>query len=111
MDRQPAQYDVIVYETPSGKEPYRKWIQTLKDLRARSLIRLGVTRMMGGYLGDVRFFGRDIIEKRFFIGPGYRVYFGIDGRKIILLGGGDKSTQSRDIPKMQTRWDDYQRRK
>jgi putative addiction module killer protein len=76
---------------------YTKWLKKLKDQRARSLIFNRTKRLAQGNPGDNRFFG-DISELRINHGPGYRVYFKDTGKEIIiLLCGGDKSTQQADI--------------
>ena len=65
--------------------------------------------MEEGNLGDVRGVGEGVLERRVDFGPGYRIYFGWDGpRLIILLGGGDKSTQRSDIDRARERWHEYQ---
>jgi putative addiction module killer protein len=67
--------------------------------------------MRAGNLGDVRSVGNGVLERRVWLGPGYRIYFTWDGPKlIILLGGGDKSDQRDDITRAQERWLDYQNR-
>jgi putative addiction module killer protein len=60
-----------------------------------------------GNLGDCEPVGEGVSELRIDIGPGYRVYFGEDGDDVILLGGGDKSTQAADIKSAKERWRDY----
>ena len=76
---------------------YKKWIDGLKDRRARYRINARITRLENGNPGDCRFLG-DISEMRIDYGPGYRVYFKDTGKEIvILLCGGDKSTQQDDI--------------
>jgi putative addiction module killer protein len=86
------------------KEIYRssvfdKWLKKLKDLTGKALIRQRIDRLAEGNPGDNRFLG-DISELRIDYGPGYRVYFKDTGKEIvILLCGGDKSTQQADIAK------------
>lgn len=76
---------------------FREWHEGLRDRRAASKIALRVARVEAGLLGDVKFFG-GIGELRVDYGPGYRVYFTRQGAVlIILLCGGDKSSQARDI--------------
>jgi len=67
---------------------------------------LGKIAECGSY-GDCQPVGEGVYELRFDFGPGYRVYFGIDGSEIILLGGGDKDNQVADIKKAKACWDDY----
>jgi putative addiction module killer protein len=60
-----------------------------------------------GNFGDCRPVGDGVHELRFHLGPGYRIYFGEDGDKVILLGGGEKPTQDADIKTVKRRWSDY----
>ncbi|MFJ4251267.1 type II toxin-antitoxin system RelE/ParE family toxin [Pseudomonas sp. NPDC089741] len=74
------------------------WLSKLADTRARVRIQARIDRMADGNLGDVKSIGEGIVEARVDYGPGYRVYFMQQGRQlIILLCGGDKSSQPRDI--------------
>jgi len=77
---------------------YAKWLDGLRDLRARARIQVRVERLIEGNPGDVRPVGGGVSELRIDYGPGYRVYFIRRGSHIIvLLAGGDKNTQARDI--------------
>jgi putative addiction module killer protein len=77
---------------------FAKWIDGLRDLRARARIQARIERLATGNPGDVRPVGEGVSELRLDYGPGYRVYYKKRGRGlIILLAGGDKSTQARDI--------------
>jgi len=79
-------------------EPYRKWIDGLRDVRGRGRILARVERFAAGHPGDVRPVGEGVSELRIACGPGYRVYFTRrEGMIIILLAGGDKKSQNRDI--------------
>lgn len=79
-------------------EAFRKWRVRLKDERARALIASRLDRLAFGHAGDVEPVGHGISELRIHYGPGYRVYFQRRGDTIIvLLCGGDKSTQAKDI--------------
>ncbi|WP_252177702.1 type II toxin-antitoxin system RelE/ParE family toxin [Endozoicomonas sp. 4G] len=79
-------------------ETYRKWERKLKNARAKAIIAARVFRLANGLPGDVAPVGQGISELRVHYGPGYRVYFRQQGNEIILLlCGGDKSTQSKDI--------------
>jgi putative addiction module killer protein len=66
-----------------------------------------LNRVMEGNFGDCAAVGEGVYELRFKLGPGYRIYFGEDGDQVILLGGGDKGTQERDIRVAKERWSDY----
>lgn len=79
-------------------ETFRKWERKLKDQKAKALIAARILRVANGLLGDVSSVGEGVSELRIHYGPGYRVYFRRRGEEIvILLCGGDKSTQEQDI--------------
>ena len=79
---------------------FDKWMNSLKDLRGKITIARRIERMRNGNLGDVKSVGDGISELRITVGPAYRVYFTkLDNRLIVLLVGGDKSTQSKEIKK------------
>ena len=83
-------------------ETYKKWFKTLRDRRARARIDIRIKRISLGNLGDVKSVGKGVFELRIDYGPGYRVYFVERNRiRIILLAGGKKSTQKKDIKKAQ----------
>ena len=95
------------YHNAAGKAPFRAWIAKLDGtVRARINVRIRKIAEFGSY-GDCEPVGEGVYELKFDFGPGYRVYFGIDGSEIILLGGGDKDTQVGDINKAKTCWEDY----
>ena len=79
---------------------FSKWLLKLKDIKGRVAIARRVERMKTGNFGDVKSLGDHVSELRVMTGPGYRVYFTqLDGEIIVLIVGGDKSTQSKDIAK------------
>jgi putative addiction module killer protein len=96
------------YLTATGKSPFREWLTREVDgsIRGRVNARLRRIEENGNY-GDCEPVGEGVFELKFDIGPGYRVYFGIDRDEIILLGGGDKGSQTSDINKAQECWCDY----
>ena len=79
-------------------EIFAKWLDGLHDIRARARILVRIERLAAGNPGDVKPVGGGVSELRIDYGPGYRVYYKKYGQKVvILLAGGDKSTQSKDI--------------
>jgi putative addiction module killer protein len=78
----------------------------IRDVRNRINVRIRRIGISGNY-GDCEPVGKGVYELRYDFGPGYRVYFGIEGDSIILLLGGDKATQDADIIKAQNYWEDH----
>ena len=79
-------------------ESFAKWIDGLRDLRARALVQARIERLALGLVGDVKPVGEGVSELRIDSGPGYRVYFKKRGKLlIVLLAGGSKRTQQRDV--------------
>ncbi|ARN75969.1 type II toxin-antitoxin system RelE/ParE family toxin [Oceanicoccus sagamiensis] len=102
---------VYEYRDIFGRSPYARWLKHLRDPRAKAKIILQVDKMELGLFADVEPIGEGLSELRIHYGPGYRIYFGKQGRLVyLLLCGGDKSSQSQDIKKAKARWHDYQRR-
>jgi putative addiction module killer protein len=99
---------VLIYHTASGKQPLTHWLENLGDKDGEIRIRQRLRRLELGHLGDCKALGQNLYELRFFFGAGYRIYFGLEGKELVLLlCGGDKSSQSRDIKKARTYWQDY----
>jgi putative addiction module killer protein len=100
-----------VYETEDGVCPFSDWFDGL-DAQAAAKVTTALLRMETGNPGDVKSVGDGVSERRITFGPGYRVYFGQDGADIvILLCGGTKKRQSKDIAAAKTLWAEYKRRK
>ncbi len=79
-------------------EHFAKWINGLSDIRARARILVRIERLASGNPGDVKAIGEGVSELRINYGPGYRVYYKRRGQKVVvLLAGGDKRTQAKDI--------------
>lgn len=98
------------YIAASGRAPCEEWLENLKDRQGRAMIRARIRRLEIGNPGKYRPVGQGVMELKINFGPGYRVYYGEDGNSlVILLCGGDKSTQDRDIKKAQEFWSDYWR--
>ena len=95
------------YETAEGKIPFRDWLATL-DRATRARVQARVVRFETGNLGDHRGVGGGEQEARVMFGPGYRIYFGQDGaRLVLLLVGGSKGSQAKDVRRAQQYWRDY----
>ncbi len=103
--------ELRIYTTEDGEAPFSVWLQKLRDSQGRAIVRTRLARVRLGNLGDCKAVGNGVFELRIDFGPGYRVYFGQDGeRLVILLCGGDKRTQSKDIEKAKKYWSDYRSR-
>ena len=101
--------DIEIYETANGKCPFLTWKAKLPQ-RARDLVNTRIARLRLANYGDCKSLKgvKGIYELRIHDGPGYRIYYGKQGRQVILLlSGGSKSTQKRDIEKAKRYWDDY----
>src|SRR3989338_9398203 len=104
--------ELLVYETRHGKVPFDEWLEHLKDRKARAVIRARLDRLEHGNAGKYESVGSGVCELKIHFGPGYRIYFGEDGRKIIvLLCGGDKGSQKKDIQNAHEYWMNYKESK
>ena len=100
--------EIETYRTQNGREPFMEWFNAIRDARAQSRIRARLASLEHGNFGDYRSVGGGVFELRIHVGAGYRVYFGeIDRTIVLLLCGGDKSTQPRDIQRAKTYWQQY----
>jgi putative addiction module killer protein len=96
------------YLDPEDRDPFEKWLSGLRDKKAVARIDVRLRRIEEtGALGDHHDVGDGVSELRFHFGPGYRVYYGEDGDDLILLTGGDKDTQARDIARAKLNWSDF----
>jgi putative addiction module killer protein len=106
---EPIPRELLNYVTEDGRCPFEDWINGLRDVAGRAIVRKRLNRVRVGNLGNTRSIGEGVWELKIDFGPGYRVYFGEDGPKlVVLLVGGDKGTQDRDIAKAKEYWKDYQ---
>jgi putative addiction module killer protein len=95
------------YVAADDTNPFREWLKSL-TVAVRARIQARVLRFELGNLGDHKNVGSGVWEARVMFGPGYRIYFGKDGKSVIvLLVGGDKGSQTRDISRAQGYWNDY----
>ena len=105
-----SEKEVESYVCPDGSCPFNEWLASLRDQQARARIRTRINRVRLGNLGDCKSVGGGVWELRIDYGPGYRVYFGMIGSKlVILLCGGDKRSQSNDIKNAIEYWEDYKK--
>ena len=103
--------ELRVYQQGDGGQPFTVWLAALKDLEARARIRTRLARLSLGNMGDCRALDGGVWELRIDWGPGYRVYFArIGAAVLLLLCGGDKTTQSQDIDRAKDYLKDYQAR-
>lgn len=103
--------EIREYNNSQGRIPYARWFNRL-DAVAAARVTIALTRMEAGNLSNVKSVGRGVFEYRIDFGPGYRVYFGKDRETlVILLGGGTKKRQQRDVENAQTLWQEYKQRK
>jgi putative addiction module killer protein len=99
------------YLTAEGRSPFEEWLNALRDITARARIRNRLKRVESGNLGNYRSVGEGVCELKIDYGSGYRVYFGqIGSTVVLLLCGGDKSTQAQDILRAKEYWRDYEER-
>ena len=98
------------YCLPNGREPFTEWYATIQDRNARNRIQKRLDRLEDGNFGDCRSVGAGVFELRFHFGAGYRIYFGeVENTIVLLLSGGDKSSQARDIERAKDYWLQYKR--
>ncbi len=103
--------EIREYTNPEGGSPFADWFNDL-DAQAAARVTTALARMEQGNFSNVKGVGAGVLEYRLDFGPGYRVYFGKDGERwVILLAGGTKRRQQRDIEEAQARWEDYKQRK
>ena len=99
------------YLSENGQSPFENWLIGLRDLTARARVETRLDRASLGNLGDHASVGDGVFELRIFYGPGYRVYYSLVGENVmLLLLGGTKGTQKRDIQIAKAYLADYRKR-
>lgn len=99
------------YSNRQGRELFKEWLDSLADNMAKARVAARLIRLENGNFGDCKPLSDGVWELRIDWGPGYRVYYAIDGKKVILLcHGGDKRKQTKDIQEAIKRWKDWQTR-
>jgi putative addiction module killer protein len=104
--------ELYYFEEPKGRYPYREWLASLKDSVTIARLDVRLTKLILGNFGKHRSVGEGVIELKEDFGPGYRIYVGEDGpRIVVILCGGDKSRQTADIQRAKDYWKQYKSRK
>ena len=104
-------YEIRHYLTTDEEDVYLSWLRKLRDVIAKIAVNRRVTRIELGNFGDHKFCRDGVWELRIDVGAGYRVYYAVSGKEIVLLlCGGNKRTQDADIDRACGYWQDWQRR-
>jgi len=99
------------YETANGKCPFETWLKDMKEQHTRAQVLMRLDRLKLANFGDCKTLQEGVCELRIHYGPGIRIYYGKIGSKVVLLlCGGDKGSQNRDIAKAKEYLKDYQSR-
>ena len=107
---EPVPREVRLYADAKGRCPFEVWLNGLRDLTARAIIRERIARLMLGNFGDAKAIGEGVFEMRVAFGPGYRIYCAEDGKRfVVLLCGGSKRSQAADIGRAKICWNEYKR--
>lgn len=100
--------EVKKLELQNGLVPFDEWFDSLRDKKMQAAVDTRLARVRAGNFGDCKSVGGGVFELRIPLGPGLRVYYGLHGRQIVvLLGGGDKRSQPRDIRRAQQLWQEF----
>jgi putative addiction module killer protein len=95
-------------ELQNGQVPFDEWFGSLADKKLEAAVDTRLARVRAGNFGDFKSVGGGVFELRIYAGPGLRVYYGLHrGHIVVLLGGGDKSRQARDIARAQKLWREF----
>jgi putative addiction module killer protein len=98
---------VVHYLSASGDDPFDRWMESLTDQKVFAKINIRINRVKQGNFGDHDTVGDGVSELREHDGPGHRVYYGQDGDEVVLLTGGTKKTQAKDIQRAKLLWGEY----
>lgn len=101
--------EVVFYVDGNDREPFSEWLYALRDSEGRRRILRRMHKLKQGIYGDCKSVGEGVIELRLFSGPGYRVYLGEHGNKVVVLLGGDKDSQKNDIQQARNYWREYKK--
>jgi putative addiction module killer protein len=104
-------YDLRHYVDREGQDLFARWLDGLRDRQAQARVSARLIRLKNGNFGDCKFVGDGVWELRVDWGPGYRVYYAVESKRVVLLcDGGDKRTQAADIARAINRWKEWQER-
>ena len=103
--------EIREYLTADGRSPFAEWLGDLRDRKIRARVMVRINRVRLGNFGDCKPVGGGVLELRMTFGPGYRVYLAREGQSVVLLlCGGDKGSQDRDIERARQHWNEYRSR-
>ena len=103
-------FDIRVYRTKNGVSPFKRWLAGIEDRNSLYVINERISRMRLGHFGNYRDLKDGVFELKIPYGPGFRVYFSVAGKKLILLLiGGNKSSQKRDIEQAKEYWNEFKK--
>lgn len=104
-------YELRHYVSQQGEDLFVQWLEGLRDRHAQARIAVRLVRLENGNFGDCRSVGEGVWELKIDWGPGYRVYYAIEDKRVVLLcEGGDKRTQPADIGRAIDRWKEWRQR-
>lgn len=111
MTTQVFPHEIDYYKTEKGIAPFKEWLEALRDVNGRAKIRVRLDRARLGNFGDHKHLDEGVWELRIDYGPGYRIYFAKEENRIVLLLiGGDKDSQKRDIAQATSYLQDHRRK-
>ena len=100
---------VVEYISPTGKNVFRRWLNSIKDKKTQAVIDSRILRLRSGNLGVFKNLGKGLKELKIDYGAGYRIYFAEEGEDVVvLLAAGDKKSQGGDIKQAYENWKNYQ---
>jgi len=103
-----TQFSLEYYQQENGAVPFRDWLRGLRDRHSVERIRARLARVRAGNFGKIRVLGDGVCELKVDHGPGYRLYYAMSGNTVVLLlVGGDKSTQKQDNQNAKLFWQEY----
>ena len=99
---------IKIFKSRNNIEPFTKWFNSIKNLRVRAIIKTRLDRLAGGNYGDYKLIDNNLYELRIHLSPGFRIYYGeLQDKIVILLIGGTKNSQAKDIKKAKHYWQVY----